>query len=260
MHITLPVQQFMTSEVRTISPEASLADAYRVLREHTLSSLPVVEGGRAIGVVSRTDLLRVGQVEARESLRAPLLRFPGKKVGEIMHADPVCVGPDDEVSTAAALLVSRHIHRVLVVRGGKLAGVFSTRDAMSAVVAARVKAPIGDYMSTPVLAVESTASLDQATEKLAEANVSGLVVLEDGRPVGLFTQVEALQAAAEPAGTLVEDVMGYALLCLDRSTSMRRAAAHAHATRARRVIAVEHRHVWGVLTGIDFARAALAGA
>jgi hypothetical protein len=35
-------------------------------------------------------------------------------------------------------------------------------------------------------------------------------------------------------------------------------AAQARATRARRILAVEHRRVWGILTGLDFARAATA--
>lgn len=258
MHISLPVERFMTTGVRTITPGASLDDAYQVLREHTLSSLPVVDGARPVGVISRTDLLRAGQVEERRSLRAPLLKLPAKKVGEVMHADPVCVSPGDDVSSAASLLVARHIHRVLVTRGQKLVGIFSTRDVMSAIVETRLKAPISDYMSTPVLTVESTASLGSATEKLTESNVSGLVVVEEETPVGIFTQVEALQAAAEPASTPVDEVMGYGLLCLDRSMSLHRAAAHAHSARARRVIAVEHRRMWGVLTGIDFARAALA--
>ena len=49
--------------------------------------------------------------------------------------------------------------------------------------------------------------------------------------------------------------MSYAMLCLRASTPLYRAAAHAHATRARRVLVSENRRVTGVLTGIDFARA-----
>jgi hypothetical protein len=49
--------------------------------------------------------------------------------------------------------------------------------------------------------------------------------------------------------------MSYAMLCLDRSTRMHRAAAHALATRARRVVVVDRHHVCGVISGMDFARA-----
>ena len=45
------------------------------------------------------------------------------------------------------------------------------------------------------------------------------------------------------------------MLCLHASTPLYRAAAHAYATRARRVLVTEDHRVIGVLTGIDFARA-----
>jgi predicted transcriptional regulator len=65
----------------------------------------------------------------------------------------------------------------------------------------------------------------------------------------------AEQPQRHPASTAVEEVMSYAMLCLDRSTRMHRAAAHALATRARRVVVVDRHHVCGVISGMDFARA-----
>jgi predicted transcriptional regulator len=110
-------------------------------------------------------------------------------------------------------------------------------------------------MSAPVQTVEALETLSHATDRLNESRVAGLVVMEDGRPTGLFTQTEALQARDAPASTPVEEVMSYAMLCLDRSTRMHRAAAHALATRARRVVVVDRHHVCGVISGMDFARA-----
>jgi CBS domain-containing protein len=250
------VDAFMTSKVQKVSPDTSLNQAYRILREHSFSSVPVVEGERPVGILSRSDLVRLGQPEQRSSLRGPLLTLPDRKVGEVMQKHPVSVTSQTPVAAAAALMVARRIHRVLVTHKDTLTGVFSTRDVMDALQAARSRAPISDYMSTPVLDVPTTATVKQATERLSESGVSGLVVVEDELPVGFFTQVEALQSAAEPGSTPVEDAMNYALLCLDLKTPLHRAAAQARATRARRILAVEHRRVWGILTGLDFARAA----
>lgn len=50
--------------------------------------------------------------------------------------------------------------------------------------------------------------------------------------------------------------MNYALLCLDLRTPLDRSAAQVRATRARRILAVEHRRIWGILFGLDFAHAA----
>jgi CBS domain-containing protein len=254
--MSLLVDSFMTREVRSVPPRSSLTHAHQLLREHAFSCLAVVEDGRLVGVLSRSDLLRIGQPQPGSSLRAPLLKLPEQAVGEVMQREPISVTPRTTVAAAAALMVARRIHRVFVVENGTLEGVFSTRDVLDALQVHRARSPISDYMSTPILTIETTATTRQATERLADSSVSGLVVLEDDLPVGFFTQVEALQAAFEPASTPVEDVMNYALLCLDLKTPLHRAAAQARATRARRILAVEHRRLWGILSGLDFARAA----
>jgi predicted transcriptional regulator len=120
----------------------------------------------------------------------------------------------------------------------------------------RVKSPISNLMSSPVFTVRHVEPVAVATERLVKARVSGLVVVEDEWPVGLFTQAEALEARDEPRDTPVEEVMSAAMLALDADTPLHRAAAQAAALRVRRVIAVKDRGMQGILTGIDFARAA----
>ena len=121
----------------------------------------------------------------------------------------------------------------------------------------RLTLPISEIMVHPVFTIENTASVPTAIDRLGDAHVSGLVVVdEDESPIGVFTQVEALEARELPPETRIEDVMNYAMLCLDKRTPLFRAAGQAFATRARRVLAVHDRKVCGILTGIDFARAA----
>lgn len=56
---TVPVKEVMTDEVRTIDPNADVKEAARLMIEHQIGCLPVVENGKLIGIVSETDLLRV---------------------------------------------------------------------------------------------------------------------------------------------------------------------------------------------------------
>jgi signal-transduction protein with cAMP-binding, CBS, and nucleotidyltransferase domain len=134
--------------------------------------------------------------------------------------------------------------------------VLSTKDLLIAVHASHDGQPLRDHMRAPAYTIRMDESLALATDRLAHAHVSGLCVVDEHEhPVGTFTQTEALAARDRPSETRVEEVMSYAMLCLDVRTPLYRAAAHAHATRARRVLAVEGGHVRGVLTGLDFARA-----
>lgn len=257
-HYDEPVRRWMRTPVRTVREDTTLTEVDHVLRERTLSSLAVVDrDGAAVGVISRTDLLRVGRATGAIGRRAPLLALPAQSAASVMTRGIVSVSPDAPLHEAAHVMVSRHVHRVFVQDKDGLVGVLSTRDLMDAVAEHKEKTPLSEWMSTPVLSVSALDTVSFATDRLADAHVAGVIVLDEREwPVGLYTQVEALQARELPASTPIEDAMSYALLCLDMSTPLHRAARHAIDTRARRVVAVQDRRVWGILTGIDFARAA----
>jgi len=257
-HFATPVSALMTSPVVMLPAGARLTDADRVLRERGVSCLAIVgDDGSPAGVLSRTDLLHLGRVEARSRGRATLLTLPDRPVHEVMQRDIVSVAPDASVAAAAKAMVARRIHRVFVMDKGAFAGVLSTKDVLVAIDQKRVATPIGEVMSRPAFTIPLRAPLSLATDRLSKAHVSGLCVVDDDEwPVGTFTQREALAARDLPGTTPVEEVMSYAMLCLHQRTPLHRAAAYAHETRARRVLAIEDNRVVGVITGLDFARVA----
>jgi len=256
-HYESSVELYMSQPVHAVESSSPLADAYKKLRGHRISSLAVVDSGKPVGVLSRTDLLRVGRLESGRSPKSALINLPDKRVRDAMTHAIRTVQPGDSINKAARVMVDNHLHRVFVVDKGRLVGVLSTKDVMLAVSAAKDARPISELMSSPVLTVRVDDPVALAVERLEQAHVSGVVVTENDWPVGVFTQVESLTASSVPRDTPVEDVMSHAMLCMTVSTPTFRAAAQAAATRARRVIATEGRAMKGVLTGLDFTRAAV---
>ena len=55
---TLTVRRVMTASVITVGPDREAHEAARLMLEHKIGALPVVDGGRLIGIVTETDLLR----------------------------------------------------------------------------------------------------------------------------------------------------------------------------------------------------------
>lgn len=258
----MPVSLYMHSPVAVAHLGDNLVHIRDELEARRFSSLPVVnDQGDAVGVISRTDLLRVGRLEAGTPGRgrrpkAALLVLPDRAVEEVMARPVAVVSPDTTVSACAALMRQRRVHRLFVTDGPRLVGVFSTRDLMDAVSRARVPGKVRDFMSTPIFTIRVDEPIALATDRLARAHVSGLVVVDDGWPVGVFTQTEALEAAAMPRDTAVEEAFSPALICMSQDTPLHRAAAQAAATSVRRVIATHRSEMMGILTGLDFARAA----
>jgi acetoin utilization protein AcuB len=54
---TIPVEDVMTSTVLTLAPAASVADAARLMRRERIGAIPIVDGGRLVGILSRSDVL-----------------------------------------------------------------------------------------------------------------------------------------------------------------------------------------------------------
>lgn len=256
-HFAMPVSQYATKQVVWVRPETSLEEVHEVMTSHGVSCVPVVDaGGRALGVISRSDLLKIGRLSMGPLGRLQAIAWPAATAGEKMHQGVVMVPPGTPIAMAARAMAKQRIHRVFVGEDGNLAGVLSTKELLLAIRDKRVTTPIQEHMSSPAFTIPVDTELSRAMDRLWTAHVGGLVVVDDeDRPVGLFTQVEALLAREQPPETTLEDVLSYAMLCLHASTPLYRAAAHAYATRARRVLVTEEHRVVGVLTGIDFARA-----
>jgi len=248
----------MTSPVHTIGASQDAADADRMMIQQRVSCVPVLgRDGAVAGVLSRTDLVRAARMCAWVTGRATLLELPSMCAGDLMSPKLISVAPDTAVSEAARRMLEAHIHRLFVLEGHTLVGVLSTKDLMRAVMEARVSAPITAYMSSPVVCVEASEPVVRAFEELERARIQGVVATEGGMPIGIFTQAEALEARGLPAASPLEQAISASMLCLPSETVMFRAAAFAVSTRARRVLAIDHHHIRGILTGLDFARALL---
>lgn len=251
-----PVESRMTRTVVTVSIDDDVQVAEQLLRLHDISSLPVVgRDGDLAGVISFRDLLNAGHVLGRMLGARTALTLPAANVGELMTPTPISVAPSTSILEAAKIMVTRRIHRVYVVEAGSIVGVLTTNDLVRIVGEGSIAVPITRYATSPVLTIDASATLFQAVEMLASSFVSGLVVVDDGLPCGLFTQLEALARKDLDDETRVGDVVEYSVITLPWRTPLFRAAAFASNGRARRVLAMDGTDMQGILSGLDFIRA-----
>jgi len=54
---TVKVESIMTADPKTVTPDTDLKDAARLILELKVGGLPVVEGGRLVGIITETDLI-----------------------------------------------------------------------------------------------------------------------------------------------------------------------------------------------------------
>lgn len=248
------VGAYMSQPVHTVSVTDSLPAVSRRLRELELSSLAVVDGGELAGIITYSDLLRVGRQNPGGGMEASLV-LPDQPVAEFMVRDVVSVQADASLRDAARLMVERRIHRVYVLASNELVGVLSTRDLMAAVGDTQLKTPALVYSSRPVLTAMAMESVDDVTDKLAKARVTGVVVVDESNwPLGVFSQREALIAGGRPGGMPVELVMERRLLTVPATMALHRVAAQAASNKVRRVVFLDKDGADAIMTGLDFAR------
>jgi|SRR5450759_1971138 acetoin utilization protein AcuB len=122
------VRDIMRSPVVTIPPGTRLQDAYRIMRDKAIRHLPVLEGGRLLGVVTDRDL------RLATSALAPSPFPPGSVVSAVMSKNPLTADPSDPVEDAARTMRERKIGCLPVVDGEKVIGIVTGLDLLDALI------------------------------------------------------------------------------------------------------------------------------
>jgi CBS domain-containing protein len=117
------VEDLMTEPVHTVSASTSGEDAWTSMRTKGIHHLVVLEGGRAAGIISSTDLGGRRGAATRAS----------HTVAELMTAPVISVEPSVTVRRAANMMRGRSIGCLLVTRGKRVVGIVTTADLLELV-------------------------------------------------------------------------------------------------------------------------------
>jgi CBS domain-containing protein len=110
--------------VWSISPDALIFDALKLMAEKEVGALLVLEAGRLVGVISERDYARKVILKERSSLTTP--------VRDIMTRDVVWVHPEKSVEECMAVMTDRRIRHLPVLAGDEIIGVVSIGDLVKA--------------------------------------------------------------------------------------------------------------------------------
>jgi citrate synthase len=115
------VSEIMSAPVVTAAASEPVATAAARMREQGVGSVVVTDGQRAIGILTERDLVRRAAAGGAPSTDT---------VGDWMTADPDCLAPDVDATSAFARLADRGYRHIPVVDGDRLVGIVSMRDMM----------------------------------------------------------------------------------------------------------------------------------
>ena len=113
-------------EVWSVSPEASVLDALKLMADKNAGALMVMGDGRVQGILSERDCVRKVDLQGRTAREA--------KVGDIMTAKVIYVEGGQSLDECVAIMIDKNIRHLPVYDEGTLIGLISVRDALKELV------------------------------------------------------------------------------------------------------------------------------
>ncbi len=133
----MKVKDIMISDVVTISPDDTFYDIVELFSEKKISGAPVVEGGKAIGMVSESDIMEFVSerhlVTLIEKEDKAMKDKASMKASQFMNKSVISVSSNDDLSKVIKLLDEKDINRIPVVDKKKLVGIITRADVVSIV-------------------------------------------------------------------------------------------------------------------------------
>ena len=116
------VEKYMTVMPHTINQDVSVHTALQMMREHNFRHLPVLKGGKLVGVLTDRDIkLAASFVKAGEDSST-------LSVEQVMTPDPFCVTPEASLEPVVAQMAEHKYGCAVVIDGGHVVGVLTTVD------------------------------------------------------------------------------------------------------------------------------------
>ncbi len=139
----------MKQDVISVSANTPLKEVAKLMVDHKISGIPVVEGDRLLGIVTENDLLvrakkldlptflpfigGVIYLEGPDRLEKELRKITAVEAGEIMTTKVHAISPDTSLEDIATIMVERKINRLPVLEGERLIGLITRSDVVRAV-------------------------------------------------------------------------------------------------------------------------------
>lgn len=141
-------RDIMTRQVFTLTPDSDIAEAVRLMLEHKVNGLPVLEGETVVGVICQSDLVAQQKkvalpsfftlldgmfpMSASSELDREIEKISALTVGAAMTTAPTTLTPDTPLDEIATIMAEHKLYTLPVVDQGRLVGVVGKEDILKA--------------------------------------------------------------------------------------------------------------------------------
>ena len=131
MNILNPVSEIMTKNLVTLCPNASIADAAKLFSNNKIHHIPICEGKKLVGIVSKSEFLffKRGFLDTKKDEKIEEIRMSNYQVSYIMTKGIAKLAPSSRINVALELFKENIFHAIPIVDGNEtLLGIVTTYD------------------------------------------------------------------------------------------------------------------------------------
>jgi len=244
------VEEIMSKDVVTIIPEATMAEAARVMGAMRVGSLIVAVDEKPTGIVTERDLLSkiIAQDRDPDTVR----------VRDVMASPLITIDSPATIKAAAQTMIAQK-GRLAVFRGKALVGIVTAADLIKSlpeIPATELR--VDAVMTRRVVMVPSQTTVLDAAKTMGVKRIGSVLVTRRGEPFGIFTERDLLTTfltRGRPLQTKVGEAASTPLITLPSGTSIHQTALTMALKHIRRLPIVKDAEIVGIVTARDLVEA-----
>ena len=264
----MSLDDLMTREIITITPENTLYEAAQLMGEKRIGSLLVFKYDTPVGVITERDLLNVvsSGVKLEKDWIGGGASIREEKVEKVMSFPVVKICVSSPLKEAARIMIEKRIRRLSVCDSGSLVGIVTTSDMICNLPQVpEIMKPwfeVDHFMSKHVVTVDEKTLLEDAAKIMAEKHVGSVIVTSQEDPIGIFTERDLLTKFLAQDKSLIEEVGNVCsspLITAPVGISAHEAAAIMVEKHIKRLPITQDNKLVGVLSARDLVEAYARG-
>lgn len=180
------VADIMSSPVYVLNTDEPVSHARKLMLRHRISTLLVLNEGKMVGIVTKSDITnRLAQAEPLWR-RRPIDQIPIKL---LMTESVITIYPEASISQAAALMLENRVHNIPVVKND-IVGIITRTDLVRYVAenSEEMKTKIPKLMTGEVVSVHRHHTINHVIDEMNRNEIERVIVKDDaGKPVGIIS-------------------------------------------------------------------------
>jgi CBS domain-containing protein len=206
------LDELMTREVVTITPEKTLYEAAKLMGEKNIGSLLVFKYDTPVGVITERDLLNVvsSGVKLEKDWIGGGASIRDEKVEKVMSFPVVKICVKSQLKEAARIMIEKRIRRLAVCDLGEIFGIITASDMIRSLPEAPENMEawfqVDYFMAKQIITVDAEMLVENVAEIMAEKRVGSVIVTSQGKPIGIFTERDLLNKFLVRDKSLIAEV------------------------------------------------------